>query len=77
MATFGQHLCAAMERQDVTVRELGKQMDVHEKTIYRWRDHPRGPNISDCARIAQALGVPITDLVPTPRAAESIDRSDL
>jgi len=65
MPTFGQQLKAAMERRDVTVRELAKRMDVHEKTVYRWRESPRGPNLYDCARIASALGIHITDLVPT------------
>jgi len=64
METFGQRLKAAMDRRDVTVRELAKRMDVHEKTVYRWREHSRGPSIADCDRIARALSVPITDLVP-------------
>jgi transcriptional regulator with XRE-family HTH domain len=76
MATFGQRLKAAMERRDVTIRELAKQMDVPERTVSRWREHARGPNISKCARIARVLGVPITDPVPTPRAEESVERSD-
>ena len=72
MATFGQRLRAAMERQGVTVRELAKRMDVHEKTIYRWREDPRGPSIADCDKIARALGVPITDLVQTPGVGEPV-----
>jgi len=72
MATFGQQLRAAMERQDVTIRKLAQAMDVPEKTVSRWREpSARGPSITDCVKIAAVLGVPITDLVPSPQAEES------
>jgi hypothetical protein len=63
-----------MKRREVTVHTLAMRIGKPEKTIYRWRAHPRGPSISDCAEIARVLGVPLTDLVPTPRAAASAKR---
>ena len=45
---------------------LAQQIGVAVETLARWEREEREPLASDVARIAEALGCQITDLIPNP-----------
>lgn len=65
----GRLVRAARERADLTREELAREAQVSTSTIARLELKDRLPNALALARIAGRVGVPVTDLLITERAA--------
>ena len=76
MIDFGKHLTQLMSDLGVTVRELSVRLDVDQRTISRWRKSKRGPVVTDIYRLADALGVPPSRLLPSRQGDVKASESD-
>lgn len=54
------------DEKGVTRTHLAQQIGVAVETLARWERGEREPLASDVARISEALGCNITDLIPNP-----------
>ena len=75
MSDFGPHLRTVMEDRGILVRDLAGMLDVPESTISRWRSSKSGPNVATMVRIADALGIAPTELLPPRAAPEAVPKS--
>jgi len=48
---------------NLTQEELGERIGRDRRTIHRWEYAQRIPNLEDLLLLADALGVPLSDLV--------------
>ena len=60
---IGERLRAARLRADLTQAQLGEKVGREHRTIHRWEYAYRIPNLEDLLLIADALDVPLADLV--------------
>ena len=63
MNTFGEKLRTLRKRAGLSQVQLAKKLGTTKQSISRYETSAREPNIVIASRIADALGVPITDLV--------------
>lgn len=61
--TLGKYLKKAREKKGLSVRELAKLVGVAHTTIYKYETDEHEPRISHLKWIAQALDIPLTELV--------------
>ena len=60
---IGERLRAARLRADLTQAQLGEKVGREHRTIHRWEYAYRIPTLEDLLLIADALDVPLADLV--------------
>lgn len=60
---IGERLRAARLRADLTQAQLGEKVGREHRTIHRWEYAYRIPNLEDLLLLADALNVPLADLV--------------
>ncbi len=60
---IGERLRDAREHAGLTQLQLGNRIGRDHRTIHRWEYATRIPNLSDLLLIADALNVPLADLV--------------
>lgn len=60
---IGERLRDAREYAGLTQLQLGNRIGRDHRTIHRWEYATRIPNLSDLLLIADALNVPLADLV--------------
>lgn len=68
--TIGEHIKAAREQAGITQVELGAKVGVSGVAIMRYEKNTRQPRVEQLQAIANALGVPVADLLPEPTAEE-------
>ena len=61
--TIGMQLRAARKAAGLTQQQLGERIDRDVKSISRWENGHRPPDLNDLLVIADALDVPLADLV--------------
>ncbi|MCW3472657.1 transcriptional regulator [Rhodococcus pyridinivorans] len=59
-------LIAVRTRQNLNPGELARIADVSTAAIYNWERGTASPSVDTLARVAEALAVPIAELVPIP-----------
>ncbi|MBE1599668.1 helix-turn-helix domain-containing protein [Streptomyces stelliscabiei] len=59
---------AARRTARLTQQQLADRIECEVKSISRWENGYRAPDLNDLIRIADALGVPLADLVRDPAA---------
>lgn len=60
---IGARIRAARLRANLTQQSLGERIGRNHRTIHRWEYAMREPSLSDLLLLADALGVPLADLV--------------
>ncbi|MGW5130338.1 helix-turn-helix transcriptional regulator [Streptomyces sp. NPDC004135] len=60
---IGERLRTARLHADLTQEQLGERVGRDRRTIHRWEYAQRVPNLEDLLLLADALGVPLADLV--------------
>ena len=66
MTTFGERLAHFREGKRWTIQELAERSGVHYSTIYKCEQGKhREPRVSEAAKLARALGVPLDVLADT------------
>jgi transcriptional regulator with XRE-family HTH domain len=60
---IGARLRAARHAANLTQLQLGELVGRDHRTIHRWEYAQRVPNLEDLLLLADALGVPLADLV--------------
>lgn len=60
---IGERLRAARREAGLTQLQLGERVGRDHRTIHRWEYAMRIPDLSDLLLLADALGVPLADLV--------------
>ena len=60
---IGERLRAARLRAGLTQVQLGERVGRDHRTIHRWEYAHRVPNLEDLLVLADALNVPLADLV--------------
>lgn len=60
---IGAQLRAARKEADLTQQQLGERINRDVKSISRWENGHRPPDLNDLLVLADALGVPLPDLV--------------
>ncbi|GHI91259.1 helix-turn-helix domain-containing protein [Streptomyces olivaceus] len=60
---FGERLRAARLHANLTQLELGQRIGRDHRTIHRWEYALRKPDLEDLLLLADALNVPLADLV--------------
>lgn len=60
---IGERLRDAREHAGLTQLQLGNRIGRDHRTIHRWEYAYRIPNLEDLLVLADALGVPLADLV--------------
>ena len=59
-------LIAVRTRRNLNPGELARLADVSTAAVYNWERGTASPSVDTLARVAQALGVPVAELVPIP-----------
>lgn len=59
---FGRWLTEQLERQDITLTEVARRIDLPLATVARWRYHNH-PNLENATRLAGVLGIPVSDVM--------------
>ena len=60
--TIGQRIKAARKNAGLTQKELGQRLGVAYQTLAQWENDLRKPKMETLERIADALGVPISEI---------------
>ncbi len=60
---IGAQLRAARKTIGLTQEQLGERISRDAKSISRWENGHRAPDLGDLVLLADALGVPLADLV--------------
>ncbi|MDX2697127.1 helix-turn-helix domain-containing protein [Streptomyces ipomoeae] len=60
---IGTQLRSARKEAHLTQQQLAERIDRDVKSISRWENGHRAPDLTDLILIAGALGVPLSDLV--------------
>ncbi|MDX3644598.1 helix-turn-helix transcriptional regulator [Streptomyces sp. MB09-02B] len=60
---IGQRLRDARHHAGLTQMQLGERIGRDHRTIHRWEYATRIPDLNDLLLLADALGVPLSDLV--------------
>jgi transcriptional regulator with XRE-family HTH domain len=60
---IGSQIREARRRVGLSQVQLGERIGRDHKTISRWENAHRAPDLTDLLLIADALGVPLADLV--------------
>lgn len=60
---IGVQLRAARKTAGLTQEQLGERISRDAKSVSRWENGHRAPDLGDLLLIADALGVPLADLV--------------
>ncbi len=60
---IGSQLRTARKHAGLTQLQLGERIDRDAKSISRWENGHRAPDLTDLILIADALAVPLADLV--------------
>jgi transcriptional regulator with XRE-family HTH domain len=60
---IGERIRTARLHANLTQERLGERIGRDHKTIHRWESAVTDPNLTDLLLLADALGMPITDLV--------------
>ncbi|MEU9643584.1 helix-turn-helix transcriptional regulator [Streptomyces sp. NPDC048188] len=60
---IGERLRAARLHANLTQVQLGERIGRDHRTIHRWEYAQRVPNLEDLLLLADAVGVPLRDLV--------------
>ncbi|MFD9930122.1 helix-turn-helix transcriptional regulator [[Kitasatospora] papulosa] len=61
--TLGQRLATARRNAGLSQEQLGDLVGVERRTIQRYEGGSRDPRFTDLLLIADAIGVPLSDLV--------------
>lgn len=61
--TTGERIRAARKNAGLTQEDLGKKLGVSYVGISQWENNVRNPKFSTLARIADALNIPVQDLI--------------
>ncbi len=70
--TTGQRIKAARKKAGMTQKELGEKLGLSFQSIAQWENDLRNPKYDTLQRIAAALGVEWTDLVPTSEQGKQV-----
>lgn len=70
--TAGQRIKAARRAAGITQKELGEKLGISFQSVAQWENDLRNPKIETLQRLADALGVPVADLLPEPTAEERV-----
>ncbi|MFI6356986.1 helix-turn-helix domain-containing protein [Streptomyces sp. NPDC050743] len=62
-AEIGLHIREARRAAGLSQVTLGERIGRDHKTISRWENALRAPDLTDLLLIADALGIPLSDLV--------------
>ena len=62
---FAQNLKLAMTSESMTMYRLAKELGVHQTTIKNWLEGKGEPRISEVQAIADALDIPVGELLGT------------
>lgn len=60
---FGERLRSARLHANLTQEQLGERIGRDRRTIHRWEYAARVPDLEDLLLLADAVGVPLRDLV--------------
>lgn len=53
--------------KEITQRQLGHEMGIHENTVRKYERHPENLTIAKAHKIADALGVSVDDIIFLPQ----------
>lgn len=67
---IAQNLKKVMEEKQVTKYRLAKMLDVHQTTVKNWLDGKTEPKFDMVEKIAEALGVQVSELFDFSRPSE-------
>ncbi len=70
--TTGQRIKEARKKAGLTQKELGEKLGVAYQTLAQWENDLRNPKYDTIKRIAAALGVEWTELVPEDKQGATI-----
>lgn len=71
--TYGQRIRAARKKAGMTQTELAKKLGIPYQSIGQWEKDRRKPKLETLQRIAEALGVPILDLLGVDKGRDDAD----
>ena len=63
--TIGERIKAARKKAGLTQKQLGEKMGISYQAVAQWENDLRNPKIETLRAIANALGVPVSDLTGT------------
>lgn len=65
LMTIGERIKAARKKAGLTQKQLGEKMGISYQAVAQWENDLRNPKIETLRAIANALGVPVSDLTGT------------
>lgn len=71
--TTGQKIKEARKRVGMTQKELAQKLGIPFQGISQWENDLRNPKLETLQKIADAIGVPISDLVGLPIDAKTME----
>lgn len=60
---IGERIKAARKKAGLTQKQLGEKMGISYQAVAQWENDLRNPKIETLRAIANALGVPVSDLI--------------
>ena len=65
LMTIGERIKAARKKAGLTQKQLGEKMGISYQAVAQWENDLRNPKIETLRAIANALGMPVSDLTGT------------
>ena len=63
---IGLAIKAARQARELTLAEVGSALGVTRQYVYAWEAGRRNPGPKHLAKLAEVLGLQVTDLLPQP-----------
>lgn len=67
--TLGSRIKKAREKAGISQPKLGRELDCHTVTVWRWEADKAEPTVATLRRIAAVLRVPVAELIGNTHAA--------
>lgn len=68
MTPLAAKLRSALEKSELTARDLADRIGIHESTVSLWLSGGRTPRMKNLEKMAQALGIEMAELWEGPEA---------
>ena len=75
--SFGNHICALRVGRGLSQFQLGTLVGVTDKAVSKWENGDARPRVSTCYRLAEVLGVSISELLSCEQRVTTSARKEL